>query len=303
MPQISKPRLGTIVTAMVTPFDSDLRVNEAAARRLARYLVDHGSDGLVLAGSTGESATLDDREKLALLEAVIDEVGDRAAVIAGTGSNDTAHSIHLTEAASERGADAVLVVTPYYNKPSRRGLQRHFEAVAGATDLPVMLYNIPARSVINLEPDLIAELAQIPNVAAIKQANDDMDQARSIVENTALALYAGDDNLLRPFAEIGGAGGICVSSHVAGERMRQLYEAARAGDTATADRLEGELLPFYESMFFTASPGPVKAALNLLGLDAGGLRLPLVELDDAEVARVRGALDRLGAGQPAANAR
>jgi 4-hydroxy-tetrahydrodipicolinate synthase len=298
-PQISTPRLGTIVTAMVTPFDSDLRVNEAAARRLARHLIGHGSDGLVVAGTTGESATLDDSEKLALLEAVIDEVGDRAAVIAGTGSNDTAHSVHLTEAATERGADAVLVVTPYYNKPNRRGLKGHFEAVAAATDRPVVIYNIPGRCVINLDPELLAELAEIPNVAAVKQANDDLSQARRIIDETSLALYAGDDNLLRPFAEMGAAGGICVSSHLAGEQMRHIYEAARAGDTERVARLDGELQDLYETMFFTASPGPVKAALNLLGLEAGGLRLPMVELTEEELGRVRATLDRLGLGLPA----
>jgi 4-hydroxy-tetrahydrodipicolinate synthase len=302
VPQISKPRLGTIITAMVTPFDADLKVSESGARRVARHLVDHGSDGLVVAGTTGESATLDDREKLTVLEAVIDEVGDRAAVIAGTGSNDTAHSVHLTEATTERGADGILVVTPYYNKPSRRGLKGHFEAVAGATDLPVVLYNIPARCVINLDPDLLVELSEIPNVAAIKQANDDLEQARRIVDETTLALYAGDDALLRPFAELGGAGGICVSSHVAGEQMRHVYEAARAGDSERAAQLDAELADLYETMFFTASPGPVKAALNLIGLDVGGLRLPMVELDEPELERVRATLDRMGLGLQAAKA-
>src|SRR6266480_3610690 len=173
--------LGAILTAMVTPLDADLEINEQAARRLARHLVEHGSDGLVVAGTTGESATLDDAEKLRLLEVVIDEVGDDATVVAGTGSNDTAHSAHLTEAATERGADAVLVVTPYYNKPSRRGLKAHFETVAAATDKPVMVYNIPARCVLNLEPDLLAEISEVDNIVAVKQANDDLEQARAIV--------------------------------------------------------------------------------------------------------------------------
>src|SRR5919109_1381408 len=196
-------QLGAILTAMATPFDSDLELNEAATRRLARHLVEHGSDGLVVAGTTGESATLSDEEKLRLLDAVLDEVGEDATVIAGTGSNDTAHSVHLTRAATDRGAHAVLVVTPYYNKPSRRGLKAHFEAVAAATDKPVLLYNIPGRCVINLDADLLAELSEVPNIVGMKQANADMEQARKIVENTRLDLYAGDDNLVRSFAEIG----------------------------------------------------------------------------------------------------
>ena len=285
------PQLGAILTAMATPFDSDLRVNEEAARRLARHLVEHGSDGVVVAGTTGESATLDDAEKLGLLEAVIDEIGDSATVVAGTGSNDTAHSVELTRAATERGADAVLVVTPYYNKPNRRGLKAHFEAVAAATDRPVFLYNIPARCVINLEPDLLAELSGIPNIAAIKQANSDLDQARAIVEQSTLALYAGDDNLLRPFAELGGAGGICVSSHLVGEQMKEMYDAARAGDDARARAIDRELEDVYSTLFITASPAPVKAALNMLGFDVGGVRLPMVECNEEERSQVGAMLD------------
>lgn len=286
--------LGAILTAMVTPLDADLEVNERAARRLARHLIEHGSDGLVVAGTTGESATLDDAEKLRLLEAVIDEVGDEATVVAGTGSNDTAHSVHLTRAATERGADAVLVVTPYYNKPSRRGLKAHFETVAAATDKPVMIYNIPGRCVLNLEPDLLAELSRVGNITAVKQANADLEQARAIVEETALDLYAGDDNLLRSFAEIGGAGGVCVSSHLVGTRMKEMYEAAVAGDDEHAREIDAELADVYETLFFTASPAPVKAALNLLGFEAGGVRLPMVELTEDELPRVSAMLEAHG---------
>ena len=286
---------GAILTAMVTPFDSDLELNEDAARRLMRHLVEHGSDGIVVAGTTGESATLTDDEKLRLVEIAVDEIGGSATVIAGTGSNDTAHSVQLTKAATERGADAVLVVTPYYNKPNRRGLKAHFEAVAAASPNPVFVYNIPGRCVINIEPDLFAELAQVENIAAVKQANADLGQARAIVD-AGLALYAGDDNLVRPFAEIGGAGGICVSSHLVGERMREMYEAAATGDDEQAGAIDSELHDVYETMFFTASPGPVKAALNLLGLEAGGLRLPMVELTEAERSRVSAMLDRQGLG-------
>jgi 4-hydroxy-tetrahydrodipicolinate synthase len=291
--------LGAILTAMATPFDSDLELNEPATRRLLRHLVEHGSDGVVVSGTTGESATLTDDEKLRLVEIAVDEVGGDATVVAGTGSNDTAHSVHLTRAATERGADAVLVVTPYYNKPNRRGLKAHFEAVAAATDKPVFIYNIPSRCVINLEPDLLAELATVDNIGAVKQANADLGEARAIVE-AGLALYAGDDNLLRPFAEIGGAGGICVSSHLAGERMKELYEAAAAGDVERARAIDDGLHDVYETLFFTASPGPLKAALNLLGFEVGGLRLPMVALTEDERHRVSTMLDRQGLAASAA---
>jgi 4-hydroxy-tetrahydrodipicolinate synthase len=285
--------LGAILTAMVTPFDSSGALREDAIRRLARHLVEHGSDGLVVAGTTGEAPTLDDAEKLRLMEIVVDEVGDHATVVAGTGSNDTAHSVHLTAQAAERGVDAVLVVTPYYNKPNRRGLVEHFKAVAAATDLPVLLYNIPARCVINLEPDLLAELARIDNVVGVKQANSDSDQARRIVEDTGLALYAGDDNLLGPFAEIGGAGGITVSSHLVGEQMKDLYDAARTGDVERSRAIDGELADVYRTLFIAPAPATVKAALEMLGFDPSGVRLPLVEVDDAERAEVRRLVESL----------
>jgi len=285
--------LGAILTAMVTPFDSSGALREDAIRRLARHLVEHGSDGLVVAGTTGEAPTLDDAEKLRLMEMVVDEVGDQATVVAGTGSNDTAHSVHLTAQAAERGVDAVLVVTPYYNKPNRRGLVEHFKAVAAATDLPVLIYNIPARCVINLEPDLLAELGRIDNVVGVKQANSDMDQARRIVEDTGLALYAGDDNLLGPFAEIGGAGGVTVSSHLAGEQMKELYEAARAGDVERSRALDAELADVYRTLFIAPAPATVKAALEMLGFEPGGVRLPLVEVDDSERAEVQRLVESL----------
>ena len=285
--------LGAILTAMVTPFDSSGALREDAIRRLARHLVEHGSDGLVVAGTTGEAPTLDDAEKLRLMEMVVDEVGDQATVVAGTGSNDTAHSVHLTAQAAERGVDAVLVVTPYYNKPNRRGLVEHFKAVAGATDLPVLIYNIPARCVINLEPDLLAELGRIDNVVGVKQANSDMEQAHRIVEDTGLALYAGDDNLLGPFAEIGGTGGVTVSSHLVGEQMKELYEAARAGDVERSRALDAELADVYRTLFIAPAPATVKAALEMLGFEASGVRLPLVEVDDSERAEVQRLVESL----------
>jgi 4-hydroxy-tetrahydrodipicolinate synthase len=296
----SQADLGAILTAMVTPFDADGQLHEGAARRVARHLVEHGSDGVVVSGTTGESPTLSDEEKLRLLEVVLDEVGDEATVIAGTGSNDTAHSIHLTEEATKRGAHAVLLVTPYYNKPSRRGLAAHFEAVAQATDKPVMVYNIPGRCVVNLDPDLLAEVGRIDNVVAVKQANADIDQARRIVADGMLALYAGDDNLLRVFAEIGGAGGVCVTSHLFGDQMKEMYDAACAGDADHAAEIDERLQDAYETLFMTASPTPLKTALNMLGFEVGGLRLPLIEASEEEAAAVRAMLERHGIAAPAA---
>jgi 4-hydroxy-tetrahydrodipicolinate synthase len=286
------PQLGAILTAMVTPFGPDGELNESATRRLARHLVDHGSDGIVVSGTTGESPTLTDKEKLRLFDVVLDEVGGDATVIAGTGSNDTRHSIHLTEKASRRDVDAVLLVTPYYNKPPRAGLVAHFRAVAESTDKPVMIYNIPSRTGINLEPDLQAEIALVENIVAVKQANSDMDQARQIISDAGLALYAGDDNLLRPFAEIGGAGGVTVTSHVLGEQMKEMYEAARAGDSERAQELDDRLRDAVETIFMTVGTITTKAALNMLGIEVGGLRLPLVEASKQERAAVQAMLER-----------
>jgi 4-hydroxy-tetrahydrodipicolinate synthase len=294
-------QLGTILTAMVTPFDEGGAVNEGAARHLMRHLVDHGSDGVVIAGTTGESATLDDDEKLRLFEAAMDELGGRGTVIAGTGSNDTAHSVRLTREAAARGVDAVLVVTPYYNRPNARGVRAHFEACAEAAgDTPMLMYNIPGRSVINVEADLLVELSKIDNIVGVKQANADMDAARTIVEQSDLALLAGDDNLLRPFAEIGGAGGITVSSHLAGERMKEVYDAAHSGDTERAWALDAELEDVYKTLFIAPPPATVKAALGELGFDLGGVRLPLVEVDETEMSELRRMLDALRPAMAAA---
>jgi 4-hydroxy-tetrahydrodipicolinate synthase len=287
-------QLGAILTAMVTPFDREGGLNEGSARRLARHLVDHGSDGIVVAGTTGESPTLSDEEKLRLLDIVLEEVGDEATVVFGSGSNDTAHSVHLTAEGARHGAHALLAVTPYYNKPSRRGLLEHFRAVAASTDKPVMLYNIPARCVINLDPDLLAELGETENVVAVKQANDDLDQAWQIVDGGRLALYAGDDNLLCRFAEIGGAGGVCVTSHLLGEQMKEMYEAARGGDAARAREIDAELEDAYKTLFMTVGVTMTKAALNLLDFDVGVPRLPLVEASEEEQGTARKMLEQHG---------
>ena len=280
---------------MVTPFAADGSLNLDSARRLAHHLVDTGSDGIVVCGTTGEGPTVTDREKLDLFEAVVTEVGASATVIANTGTYDTHHSVALTRSALATGVDGFLVVTPYYSKPPRPGIVAHFQAIAEAADgRPVIVYNIPQRVVVNLEPDVLAELGEIPNVVAVKQATADLDQARRVVEDTGLVLYAGNDDLVMPFLELGGAGGICVASHLAGRRIREIISLAQSGDFERAEQIDEELRPLYEALSVTTNPIPLKAALNLLGHDVGGLRLPLVEADDAEVATVQAALAASG---------
>ena len=290
--------LGEVLTAAVTPFDPRGEVDLEAFRALCRFLVDNGSDGVVVAGTTGESPTLSDDERLALVEAAVDELKGRATVVAGTGTYSTAHSIHLTERAHALGVDGCLVVTPYYNKPPQRAIVEHFKAIAQATDRPIVVYNIPARVVVNIEPETISRLAEIPNVRAVKQANDDLDQARHIVE-LGLDLYAGDDNILQPFLELGGVGGICVHTHVVGPRVQEQVRRVRAGDLDGARSLDRELEPAYELLKVVTNPIAIKCALDLLGHDVGGLRLPLVEATDDERERVRGCLERLRLLEPA----
>jgi 4-hydroxy-tetrahydrodipicolinate synthase len=284
-----------VMTAMVTPFAEDGAVDLDAARHLARHLVEHGSHGLVIAGTTGESPTLSDDEKLDLLRAVKDEVGGEATVICGTGSNDTRHSVELTEAATEAGADAVLVVTPYYNKPNEAGLRAHFAAVAAATDRPVVLYNIPSRCVINLEPALLAEIAtENENVVAVKQANNE-----DLAPIEGLDVLAGNDEIFLRTLEIGGAGGILVAAHVVGDEMRELYDAATGGELERAREINERLAPVFEAMTVTSNPIPVKAALELLGVVSSRVRLPMVEADEAQRAAVRSALETHGLLTPA----
>jgi 4-hydroxy-tetrahydrodipicolinate synthase len=292
--------LGQLLTAIVTPFHEDGSIDVDAFRALARHLVDHGSDGIVVAGTTGESPTLTDDEKLTLFEAAVDELGGRATVVAGTGTYDTAHSVHLTERAHELGVDGLLVVTPYYNKPPQRGIVAHFRAISEASDKPIVVYNIPSRVVVNIEPETISELAEIPNVKAVKQANADLAQARHIVEDAGLTLYAGDDNLVLPFLELGGVGGICVRTHIAGDRFRELVRLHQAGDAEGARRIHDELGPLYELDAIAVNPIPIKTALNMLGHAVGGFRLPLVDATDAEREAIRAALDRAGLRAPAA---
>jgi len=291
--------LGEILTAIVTPFKPDGSVDVDRFRELARHLVDNGSDGLVVTGTTGEAPTLTDDERFALYVAAVEEVGDRASVVAGTGTYSTAHSIHLTERADEIGADGFLVVTPYYNLPPQRAIVAHFETVAAATKKPVVAYNIPGRVVRNIEPATITQLAEIPNVVAVKQANADLDQARHIVD-VGLDLYAGDDDLILPFLGLGGRGGICVHTHVVGPHVAELVRRFRAGDLEGARAMDEELRPSIDLLRVTTNPIGIKAALAMVGQDVGGLRLPLVEASDEERDAIRGCLERLGLLQHAA---
>jgi 4-hydroxy-tetrahydrodipicolinate synthase len=280
-----------VITAMVTPFGGDGSLDLDAARRLARHLVDNGSHGLVVSGTTGEAPTLSDTEKLRLLEAVLEEVGDRATVISGTGSNDTHHTAELSGKAARAGAHALIVVTPYYNKPNRAGIRAHYDSVAEAVpDTPIVLYNIPSRCVINVPPDLLAELgAAIPNVVAVKQANND-----DLAPIEGLDVLAGNDEIFLRTLEMGGAGGILVASHVVGSEMRAMYDAVVSGDSVRAGEINEELRPIYEMLTVTSNPIPVKTALEMLGVIEANLRLPMVPASEEERATVKAALERNG---------
>ncbi len=279
--------LGDILTAMVTALNEDGSVNYEGTAELAEYLIEHGSDGLVVSGTTGESPTLTDEEKLELFRVVVNAVAGRATVIAGTGSNDTAHSVELTRRAGEIGVDGVLAVTPYYNKPPAAGVIAHFQAVAAAAELPVVLYNIPGRTALNMEPETLAVLSETPNIVAVKQANPDMEQTRRLTELCDMGIYAGNDDMVYPLLEYGSWGGICVASHLAGPEMKQMVELFRAGSREEAEAIDQSLAPLYEAIFIATNPIPIKAALNMMGHAVGGLRLPLVPATEAEEARIR----------------
>jgi 4-hydroxy-tetrahydrodipicolinate synthase len=280
-----------VLTAMATPFDEEGRVDEAAARKLAAFLIENGSHGVVIAGSTGECPTLTDEEEISLLKAVIAEIGGEGKIICGTGTNDTRHSIELTKAAADAGAEAALVVTPYYNKPNPAGIQAHFEAVAGAVpELPIIAYNIPSRVVVNVPPESLAKLAQIDNVVGVKQANND-----ELQQIEGMQLLAGNDDVYLRTLELGGSGGILVASHLVGPQMRAMWDAAEAGDLDRAREIDAGLRDFYDCLGVTTNPIPVKAALAMAGLiPSDRLRLPLVPADDAQRAAVKAALDGVG---------
>ena len=274
---------------MVTPFHEDGGVDDAGTRRLARHLVEHGSHGLVIAGTTGEAPTLSDDEKLAVFRAVRDELSDEATLILGTGSNDTLHTVELTKLAAEAGADGAIVVTPYYNKPNELGLMAHYEAVS-QVGIPIVLYNIPSRVVINIKPDLLAEIGKLPNVVAVKQANDD-----ELGPVEGLDVIAGNDGVFGRTIEFGGAGGILVSSHLVGPQMREMWEAGQEGDLDRVRQINADLQPIYEAMAVTANPIPIQAALKMLGLiESDALRLPLISATEDQRQAIRPALEAAG---------
>jgi 4-hydroxy-tetrahydrodipicolinate synthase len=276
--------LGAILTAIVTPFDDDLNVDEQGFVDLLHHLARHGSDGFVVCGTTGEASTLSDDEHLRVVELAVTERPEGTSITAGVGSNDTRHAVHLTERATALGVDAVLSVTPYYNKPNRRGIVAHYEAVASATDVPIILYNIPSRVVIDVPNDLLAELAQLDGIDYVKQANND-----NLAPIDGLGIYAGNDEVLLRTLEIGGCGGICVASHLVGDEMRRMVD-----EPENRAAIDASLRDVYAAMGVTTNPIPVKAALELAGHPVGGLRLPLVEADEDERAQIRAVLERHG---------
>lgn len=275
--------LGTLITAIITPFGEDERVDEDAYVRVLRHVCEHGSDGVVVAGTTGEASTLADEEHLRLVELTVSEIPEGRTVIAGTGSNDTAHACHMTERATALGADAILSVTPYYNRPDPRGLVAHYERVSASTDRPIVLYNIPSRCALDIPNDLLARLAQIDNVSAVKQANDD-----ALEPIDGLDLYAGNDTTFARVLDMGGAGGICVASHLVGDEMRRM-----ADDPDARAAIDAGLQDVYEATGWH-NPIPVKKGCELLGLCSARMRLPLVEADDDRTELVRGALTAHG---------
>lgn len=269
---------------MVTPFDADGGVDEEAAVRVMHHLVEHGSDGLVMCGTTGEASTMTDEEHLGVIALAVEEMKGRCTVVAGVGSNDTRHAVHLTERATELGADALLSVNPYYNRPNRRGIVRHYEEVNRATNLPILLYNIPQRTGSDLPNDLLAELAQLDNVYGVKQANAD-----NLAKVDGLRIYAGNDDLLADVLDLGEAGGVLVASHLFGTEMRRMVD-----EPEHRREINDSLQDAYRDLAIAPMATTVKAALNLLGIRVGAPRLPYVELDEQETATVTALLERHG---------
>ena len=287
---------GEVVTAMVTPFNADGEVNYEKAAQVATYLAENGADAIVVAGTTGESPTLSEDEKLQLFRTVSSALKGKSKVIAGTGSNSTAQTIWLTKAAQECGIDGVMLVVPYYNKPSQEGLYRHFSAAAASSELPVMLYNVPGRTVANMTVDTTIRLAQHPNIVAIKEASGDLEQIARIRAGAPkdFAIYSGDDCMTLPILSVGGCGVVSVASHIAGKELKKMVMAYLAGYTQEALAIHLRLLPLFKAIFITTSPTPVKGALNMLGHDLGPVRLPLVELTAQEHTFIEKTLGELG---------
>lgn len=287
---------GAVVTAMVTPFDERGEVNYEAAAELAAYLVKNGSTGLVLAGTTGESPTLSMEEKLELFRVVVEAVGEKAYILAGTGSYSTRDAVKLTKAASETGVHGILSVTPYYNRPPQEGLFRHFREVAGATDLPVMIYNVPKRTGVNISPETTLRLAEIENIVSIKEAGQDLEQAAAICRNAppGFTVYSGDDSLTLPMLSVGAVGVVSVASNIAGPAIARMIADYQNNRTEEAAALHRKLLPLFQGLFMTSSPIPVKAALKMMGFPVGEPRLPLVPLDAEQEARLQQLLREYG---------
>ena len=288
-------QFGRLLTAMVTPFTSELEVDYDKAAELAKKLCEGGSDGLVVCGTTGESPTLTTEEKLKLIQVVVDTVGGDAIVLAGTGSNCTAATVELTKAVQRLGVDGIMLVAPYYNKPSQEGLYQHFRTVAESTSLPIMIYNIPGRTGVNIQPETMARLAEIPNIVAIKEASGNLEQAAALrrLLPKEFAIYSGDDSLTLPILSVGGSGVVSVASHVVGRQIKKMMEAYFQGDVATAAKLNAELLPLFKVLFITTNPVPVKLALRMVGCPVGGVRLPLVEAGEAEAQAIRKVLEEM----------
>lgn len=286
---------GRVSTAMVTPFDKKGHIDLAKTTQLVNFLIENGTDSLVVAGTTGESPTLSKEEKLALFDHVVKAVNRRIPVIAGTGSNNTYASVELTKKAEQLGVDAIMAVAPYYNKPNQEGLYQHFKAIAKATSLPVMVYNIPGRSAVNIHPETIIRLSRIANIVAVKEASGDLSAMTHIIANTEddFVLYSGDDSLTIPVLSIGGAGIVSVASHVIGNQLKELVNAFLNGQNEKAAKLHQHLLPIMQGLFTAPSPAPVKTALQLKGLDVGSVRLPLVGLTEQERSALITLLNRI----------
>lgn len=286
---------GRVLTAMVTPFNEQMEVDYEQAKKLACYLVEHGNDGLVVAGTTGESPTLSAEEKIKLFKVVKETVGDKALVIAGTGSYDTMASVKLTKEAEKVGVDGIMLVVPYYSKPSQEGLYQHFKTIAAETTLPVLLYNIPGRTGINMEPETIARLSEIDNIVAVKEASGKLDQVSRIraLAKEDFVIYSGDDSLTLPILSVGGYGIISVVGHVAGDQVKEMVELYLDGQVEKAAQMHIKLYDLFKTMFITANPVPIKYALNLKGMNVGSVRLPLVEANDKEKAAIKACLERL----------
>ena len=276
---------GQILTAMVTPFDHNEEIDFAATRNLIDYLIDNGTEGLVVSGTTGESPTLTDEEKIQLFKFTVEVVNGRVPVIAGTGSYSTKASIELTRQATNAGVDGIMLVVPYYNKPSQEGMYQHFQTIAAVTSLPIMLYNIPGRSVVNMSVETVLRLSEIPNIVAIKEAGGNLDTMSEIISNTSedFSLYSGDDGLTIPALSIGGTGVISVASHIIGNEMQAMIAKFNSGNVRGAAKDHRTLLPVMKALFAAPNPTPVKTALNLKGVPVGGVRLPMVPLNPEEL--------------------